>query len=103
MQALWLVAQSRKKWDNNAMDIDYTELLETIFDAIQGEESLPYELVVAVFPKEATIEPGKPFDAAIKTTASPGMTGQVFIGYLQDNPPEEPEQQIWTPNQDLVH
>jgi hypothetical protein len=51
------------------MDIDYTEMAETIFDAITGDQELDYEIAIAVFPKGDTIEEDTTFPAAIKTTA----------------------------------
>lgn len=89
-----------------SMDDDfYEQMVETIFEAITLEdgEDLGYEIAIAVFPTEDTIKENEPFPAAIKTTASPGLTGQVFISYLQTNPPVEEEEKIWTPDQGLVH
>lgn len=86
------------------MDDDfYEQMVETIMEAISDEDNdLGYEIAVAVFPTEDTIKPNESFPAAIKTTASPGLTGQVFISYLQTNPPED-ETPIWTPDQGIVH
>lgn len=90
----------------STMDDDfYEQMVETIMEAISLEdgEDLGYEIAIAVFPTEDTIKSGEPFPAAIKSSASPGLTGQVFISYLQTNPPVEEEGKIYIPDQGIVH